>query len=367
MDLTYTQDTPEWCDPCARPRQDCGHFHPGAPETAAGLYADIAAFLDGEQQTLTPTLMRRDDGAHLFYRGKLNVLVGDPESAKTWVALAAVTLELRAGRKALYIDADHNGPDGIVPRLIIMGAPAEALRDRDRFRYIELDDPDTYSKVIASADTWKPAVTVIDSHQAIAEMHGLSDNDGGDMRKFHRTLTLPFARNGGAAILIDHMAKNETSRAFGATGSTAKSAAINGAYYRVSTMDAWSPSTGGASKLEVVKDRPGGVRRNCAPAKGRDKPFAGTFRLHAPQPGNPVQAWAVYAPGRDGVTPVLADLIGRIDNLTEPQRASAQKVADALRVRKADAVEALREWRNQRPEEREPLDAIPEPALDLAG
>jgi len=34
-------------------------------------------------------LLRRADGQCIFYAGKVNVLYGDPECGKTWIALAA--------------------------------------------------------------------------------------------------------------------------------------------------------------------------------------------------------------------------------------------------------------------------------------
>lgn len=295
-----------------------------------------------------PTIMRRTDDAHVFYRGRLNVLIGDPESAKTWVALAAVAKELQRGGRALYVDTDHNGIDGIVPRLDILGAPADAVDDMNRFRYAEVDSADEYAQVLASAQEWRPTITVLDAHASIADMHGLNDNDGGEMRRFHRTLTYPFAAGGGAVILIDHMAKNETSRAFGGTGSTAKNAAVNGVMYRVDVLDAWAEPTGGSVKLYVIKDRPAGVRSRCAPVKGREKPFFGTFRLHPPRDGEVEQAWAIYPPNRDGETPELTDLVARIDQLPDSDRTSVERVRKVLGGRNSVVGEALKIWRAER-------------------
>lgn len=311
------------------------------------LYANVRAWRTGDVKKVKPSIMRRTDNAHVFYKGRLNVLIGDPESAKTWVALAAVALELRRGGRALYVDTDHNGIDGIVPRLDILGAPADAVDDIDRFRYAEVDNAEDYAQVLASAQEWKPTITILDAHASIADMHGLNDNDGGEMRRFHRTLTYPFTIDGGAVVLIDHMAKNETSRAFGGTGSTAKNAAVNGVMYRVDVLDAWSEPTGGSVKLYVVKDRPAGVRSNCAPVKGREKPFFGTFRLHPPRDGEVEQAWAIYPPNRDGETPEISDLVSRIDHLSDADRSTVRAVKDALNVRTDTAGEALKIWRAQ--------------------
>ena len=340
--VIYTQDTETWCDPCAMARDECGHDTPDSR-----LYANIRAWRTGDVRKVVPTIMRRIDDAHVFYPGRLNVLIGDPESAKTWVALAAVAVVLRRGGRALYVDADHNGIDGIVPRLDILGAPAEALESLDQFRYAEVDSAEEYAQVVSSAQQWKPTITILDAHASIADMHGLNDNDGGEMRRFHRTLTYPFTIGGGAVILIDHMAKNETSRAFGGTGATAKNAAVNGVMYRVDVLDAWAEPTGGSVKLYVVKDRPAGVRSHCAPVKGREKPFFGVFRLHPPRDGETEQAWAIYPPDRDGETPELSDLVSRIEHLSDADRSTVRAVKDALNVRTDKAGEALKVWRAQ--------------------
>lgn len=348
--VIYTQDTETWCDPCAMARDECGHYAPDDPRSDEAIFDNIAEWLDGDQKILTPTMLRRDDDANLFYRGKLNVLIGDPEASKTWIALAAIVVELRAGRRAMFVDADHNGKEGIIPRLILLGAPVDALRDRARFRYIEVADPEAYGQVVKSLDRWHPSVSVLDSHASIAEMHGYDDNSSGDMRRYNRTLTYPFTRNGGALILIDHMAKNETSRAHGGSGTLGKSAAYNGAVYRVSVKDEWSPATGGASILEVVKDRPGGVRANCAKPERGKRAFAGTFRLHAPRPGEIVQAWAIYTPGRDAETNAEAELVGRIARLPEAERKSASKAQKALGARREAVQAAFKVYEAQQPE-----------------
>lgn len=347
MTVTYTQDSETWCDRCTLPRDDCGHQTPAAARDAR-LFANVSEWRAGSVEKVKPTILRRTDDAHVFYRGRLNVLIGDPESAKTWIALAAVAKELRRGGRAMYVDADHNGIDGIVPRLDILGAPADATDDPERFRYTEIESADDYAEVLESAKDWKPTITILDAHASIADMHGLNDNDGGDMRRFHRTLTYPFSAGGGATILLDHMAKNETSRAFGGTGATAKNAAVNGVMYRVDVADAWDQHTGGSSKLHVVKDRPAGVRSNCAPVKGREKPFFGTFRLHPPQPGRVEQAWAIYPANRDGESPELTELVDRIDQLTDAERSTVRTVKEALGVRTDTAGDALKIWRGTR-------------------
>jgi hypothetical protein len=63
------------------------------------MYGDVAGLLAGElPDPPAPQVLRRSDGHALFYKGQVNMLFGEPESGKTWVALAAVTEVLGRGR-----------------------------------------------------------------------------------------------------------------------------------------------------------------------------------------------------------------------------------------------------------------------------
>lgn len=342
--VTYTQDTPTWCDPCSMARDECGHTPDTPRDPAAHLVANVKAWRKNGGVKEKPTILSRSDGAHLFYRGKVNALVGDSESAKTWIALGAMAKDLRRGGRGLYIDMDFNGTGEIVPRLEILGVDPAILDDPSLFRYLEISSPAEYSLVLASAKTWKPTITILDAHAAIASAHNLNDNDSGDMRKFHLDLVQPFAKNNGCVILIDHMAKNETSRDFGARGSTAKTDALTGGVYKVTRVETWEPATGGASDMHLLKDRSGGVRSVCAPVKSPAKQYAGRFRLHPPSEGRTEQAWAIYPEGRDGETSEHNDLVARIGDLSNEDRKSARAVRAVLGGRSQTVNEAYAIW-----------------------
>jgi hypothetical protein len=56
------------------------------------MYGDVAGLLAGDlPEPPAPELLRRTDGNAMFYKGQVNMLFGEPESGKTWVALAAVS------------------------------------------------------------------------------------------------------------------------------------------------------------------------------------------------------------------------------------------------------------------------------------
>ena len=100
------------------------------------IYVDISALLDGTaSKAPAPVLLRRTDNHHVFYKGQVNWLFGDPESGKTWVCLACAVEALDAGRRVVIIDLDHNGAASTVARLLALGAPEDKLRDPDVFRF----------------------------------------------------------------------------------------------------------------------------------------------------------------------------------------------------------------------------------------
>lgn len=55
-------------------------------------YGDVAGLLAGGlPEPPAPEVLARTDGNSIFYSGQVNGLFGEPESGKTWVALAAVS------------------------------------------------------------------------------------------------------------------------------------------------------------------------------------------------------------------------------------------------------------------------------------
>ena len=216
-------------------------------ERGAPLYVDVAALLNGGLPAPpAPALLARTDGVCLFYSGQVNQLSGDPESGKTWIALAAVVEALRSGRRALVVDLDHNGVVAIVARLLDLGAASALLADPSRFRYTEPEDAAHLERVVTDARTWRPATVVVDSVGELLPLLRLSSNSPDDFTTAHARALKPFAQAGAAVIAIDHLAKNPDSRTQGASGTAAKRRAVGGISLRVTVKDDFAPGHGGS-------------------------------------------------------------------------------------------------------------------------
>jgi hypothetical protein len=201
------------------------------------LYGDVAALLDGTMpDPPTPTVLRRIDGAALFYLGEINYLYGDPEDGKRWVALAAAAQTLGDGGKAVFVDLDHNGMASVVDRLLKLGAPRDALVDRQRFRYCEPEGPEHLARIVADCMPWRPDVAVVDCVGELMALRGANSDNADEYTQTINATVLPLVRAGAAVILIDHMAKGKDSRAYGAGGTMAKRRKLGGTSIRVNPI-----------------------------------------------------------------------------------------------------------------------------------
>lgn len=275
------------------------------PESPTPQYCDIAAMLDGTlPEPPKPQILARQDGHCLLYKGRVNILFGDPEEGKTWIAWAACAETLKKGEKVAILDFDHNGPQATAAGLLALGAPYDALRDLDRFRYIEPEDRTETLLVVADIKgDWKPDMVLADSMTELLVLLGKSSNSGDEYLEAHRMVLQPLANAGAAMVAIDHPAKNLASRTMGPTGSSAKRQAVGGVSLRVRHSRQFIPGKGGSAGLYINKDLHGGVRAHCPPSEGKGEQRAGTFVMDPPDVGGGM-SWRVLTPMRhyDGLT-----------------------------------------------------------------
>ncbi len=307
-------------------------------------FVDVAAILaDGIPEPPAPVSLHRADGRALFYKGQVNVIFGDPECGKTWVALAAVQEALADGRRALILDLDHNGPEQTLSRLLALGVPADVLTDADRFRLAEPQEPAELLEVVTVATQWRPAVAVVDSIGELVPMFAASSNSPDEWTSVNRRTLAALALAGAVVIAVDHLPKNTDSRSLGQTGTLAKRRSIGGVSLRVEVREPFVPGRGGCATLTVAKDRPGGVRAHC-PNVGREQP-AGLFVLTQ---DHDQLAWRVTDPTVAGPTSERvsdADL-AELDAL-DPPPTSQRDVMQRCHWGSDRAMAALRSWRDR--------------------
>jgi hypothetical protein len=292
------------CLPCAVEEAACLECRvlrgeaslPTAESSAGGLtwpFIDAAAVLSGGLTAPAPTIGRRTDDAHLFYRSAVNVVVGDPESGKSLLARSVAADVLFEGGSAIWLDLDHNGAAAIMAGFRAWGVPVEVLANPSRFLLAVVDDQAQMDTIIAYAVSagHVPDLLVMDSIGELVGLYGGDQNSDTDYTRINRATTARAASAGSCVIAIDHLAKGADSRAYGASGSVAKKRAVDGAMYRVELSRPFVPKEGGKAKLLLVKDRHGGVRE--ASPSGDRTPLAATFEI----PAGPAVHWRFWAPG----------------------------------------------------------------------
>ena len=247
---------------------------------------DLEPYLTGKLKVPDPEVCRRNDGACLMYRGRVNMLFGSSESAKSWIAMAICLQEIEAGGRALYLDFEDE-PVQTLNRLRLLGAVDDDLRAQ--FSYIRPEGPladmqrnkwgkdqptksgefaqDQFDMALQALD---PDIIVADGMTALYGLHGLDANDAVStdvITSWLKRLT----RNGrSTVIIIDHQAKSAEKGSM-PIGSQHKVAMVQGTLLQVWPIKQPMPGDVGEMELVVLKDRPGQVRAHSQKTGGRGK------------------------------------------------------------------------------------------------
>jgi hypothetical protein len=241
------------------------------------MYVDVAAILREGATAPEPDIFQFIDESYLFYSGEFNLIYGDTECGKTWLCLAAVASTLNTGGRAAIIDLDHNGAASIINRLMALGVAEELLTDSQAFRLAEPVTDLELKELVADLTVFRPDVVVLDSLGEVMPLFRANSNNADDFTIVHADVIKPLTRAGAAVLVVDHLPKNADSRQHGPIGSTAKTRAVGGLAVKVSAERAFRPGEGGSAKLELYKDRHGGVRKQLPNSDTR--PVIGTFTL----------------------------------------------------------------------------------------
>lgn len=287
-----------------------------------------------------PVLLRRDDGQALFYAGKINGLIGESESGKSWVAMTAAAQTIAEGGHVLYVDFEDSDR-GVVSRLRALGASKAALREH----LIYVGPQESLASVLARKDfgevkdlrSW--SLIVVDGFNVAMTLLGLDLNSNDDATKFYARLLRPLAATGAAVCYVDHVPKHEDNRGKGGIGAQQKRALTDGTALRVAVNEPFGRGQVGKLRLSVDKDRPGHVRG--AAVEGG---WAGTAVLSSDVETGEVHA-VIEAPtavgdGRKEPTTVMVKVSDVLMSGRDQEWSNAA-VAEAVGGRKAVALDAL--------------------------
>lgn len=236
---------------------------------------NLDPYLAGQVMSPEPTICERSDGHYLMYQGRVNMLYGSSESAKSWIALNISMQEINKGERVLYLDFEDE-PINTLNRLKLMGAHDDDLRLL--FTYIRPEGPlapmqrnkwgqftptdlgksnmEAFTKAIDSID---PSLIIADGMTVLYGLHGLDSNDASSTDTITNWLK-KLTRNGrSTVIIIDHTIKN-AERGSLPLGSQHKVAMVQGSMLQAWPIRQPMPGSLGEVELVVLKDRPGAVR-----------------------------------------------------------------------------------------------------------
>lgn len=249
---------------------------------------DPTAFIDGTYEPQKPTIMARVDGVHLLYPAAVHSFAGESESGKSWLGLHAMAERLKAGEFVAMIDYEST-PAVVFRRLLLMGVPGEALRER--FHYLRPEvDPSTLAREHLAFEellSRSYAVVVLDGVTEALGTFAVPSKDNDEVSKWVRAIPRRIAHETGAAlVLIDHVVKDSEARGRFAIGAQAKLAALDGAAYMVEVIEPLGVGMVGRLSMRVAKDRPGEIRPHAgAYRKGDRTQEAAVVLVDSSQPG----------------------------------------------------------------------------------
>ena len=237
---------------------------------------DLGPFLAGEIVTDPPSILERTDGASLFYPGKVNMLFGASESAKSWIMHWAAIQHMTKGERVLLLDMEDD-PAETVKRLRWLGASEEDLQDQ--LIYVRPEDPiasmqtnrwgqreasegamEAQSRFSAMLRAKDPTLVIVDGMTAVYSLHGLDTNDSVGTETINRWLKSLTRGGRTGVVVIDHTTKGGGSGS-APIGSQHKTSMVSGASIRADAVTKPVPGRKGLVVLKVHKDRPGEVRR----------------------------------------------------------------------------------------------------------
>jgi hypothetical protein len=236
---------------------------------------DLEPYLAGQVLMPEPNVLKRVDGKGLFYSGRVNMLFGLSEAAKTWISLGTAGQEMAEGGRALFIDFEDL-PEGTITRLRALGVGDEDLVKQ--FRYVHPEEPladmQRYRFGAAATDSgikaagtfralleaFDPTLIIADGMTVLYGLHGHDTNEATATEVITGWLKSLTRAGRTTVIVIDHTGKGGGAHS-SPIGAHHKVAMVQGTALRVDVVERPMPGRRGVSRLIVYKDRVGAVRK----------------------------------------------------------------------------------------------------------
>ena len=300
----------------------------GVREGWADLGAVISSILAGTHRRLEPTILERNDGQCVFYRGRLNWIAGPPESMKSWLARLACIQIIERGGTAVYVDFEEADPISCTERIMSIalgrGHNIEIVRewvegkDGDpstrRFYYRGATtgfDTAARAQVMRVVKNRNAELVVLDGVAAAMGTHvpPLEEDKSRDVNLWLAGNVWPLVNAGAGVLCVDHTPKNiapgQSSNSFSARsprGSGAKLAAVSGTALIAEVKMAGSAWTRGEVDAWAVKDRPGRVKI----ATRNNRRLAATL-ISTPQPATIIECTKLELLSPETVAEIAAE------------------------------------------------------------
>lgn len=250
----------------------------------------VDSIIAGTHRRLEPAMLKTNEGNCLVYPNRLNIIMGAPESMKSWTAKFTCVQQMIEGKPVVYIDCEESDGITCAERIyaIALGAgvskdtlkqwldgplKADGTRDRGkRLFYYRAETNGLNAKaraqILRIVRSQKVGFVVLDGFAAAMASHNppLEEDKARDVNMFLSGNVWPIVNAGAGVLVVDHIAKSAGSNgttAFqnrGPRGSGAKLASVSGVALQASVVIAGSSWSPGKVEIYVSKDRPGRVK-----------------------------------------------------------------------------------------------------------
>lgn len=236
-------------------------------------YLDMAIFTSGDFKIPEPELFDVDGSFFILYKGMTHCIFGDSGSGKTWMVLAFVAAELKAGRRVKYIDFE-NGAHTIGNRLRnVLGVPAELLTP-EHFKYMWFNDKPEASEIDEEAEEAHDLV-IIDGVDASLALWDTDPHKATEIRAWYNSFPQRFADEGSTVLSIDHTTKKSSKEVAPKDqqpgGAGTKLAVLTGAAFYVHPKDGYELVPGRRGIVEAYvtrKDKDGFLKSKATRESG---------------------------------------------------------------------------------------------------